>query len=145
MKIGELATASGVPAKTIRFWESDGLVPEPSRTPSGYRDYDAATVARLAFIRRSQAAGLTLRQIRQVLDVSDNGERPCEHVGDLIAERLVEVNSRLRELRAMKRHLLELSSRAAVQVPTECEGFCSILEAGSPRPSAPSGADVAVR
>ncbi len=128
MKIGELAAASGVPAKTIRFWESSGLVPEPARTPSGYRDYAPSTTERLEFIRRSQAAGFTLDQIRRVLDVSDSGEPPCEHVGALIADRLAEVESRLRELRAAKRTLLELAARAADQDPADCEGFCSILD-----------------
>ncbi len=130
VKIGELAAASGVPAKTIRFWESTGLVPEPLRTPSGYRDYSAETADRLAFIRRSQAAGFTLGQIRQVLDISDGGEPPCEHVAALVADRLAEVEARLRELRATKRTLLELSARAASQDPADCEGFCSILADG---------------
>lgn len=128
MKIGELSDSTGVPAKTIRFWESAGLVPEPDRTASGYRDYDPAVAERLSFIRRSQHAGLTLGQIRQVLEVSDSGQPPCEHVAAVVADRLAEVEARLRELRATRRHLVELQARAARQDPADCEGFCSILD-----------------
>ena len=76
MRIGEAAGRAGVPAKTIRFWEDQHLLPPPSRTPSGYRDYDPAILDRLAFIRRAQAAGLTLEAIRQVLDTRDGGQPP---------------------------------------------------------------------
>lgn len=129
MKIGELSESTGVPVKTIRFWESVGVVPEPARTASGYRDYDAATAERLTFIRRSQHAGLTLDQIRQVLDISDSGRRPCEHVAAVVTDRLLEVEARLRELRETRQHLLELRRRAATQDPADCEGFCSIIDA----------------
>jgi DNA-binding transcriptional MerR regulator len=67
MRIGEIASQAGVPAKTIRFWEDRHLLPQPARTPAGYRDYDPAILDRLAFIRYAQAAGLTLGHIRQVL------------------------------------------------------------------------------
>ena len=77
MRIGEAAGRAGVPAKTIRFWEDQHLLPPPSRTPSGYRDYDPAILDRLAFIRRAQAAGLTLEAIRQVLDIRDGGASRC--------------------------------------------------------------------
>lgn len=59
MKIGELATAAGTTTKALRFYEQAGLLKAPDRTPAGYRNYSADTVARLEFIRRSQSAGLT--------------------------------------------------------------------------------------
>lgn len=77
MRIGQLADAAGVSAKTVRYYESEGLLHEPDRTPSGYRDYDADTVDRLAFIRHAQAAGLTLRQIREILEVRDGAHAPA--------------------------------------------------------------------
>jgi DNA-binding transcriptional MerR regulator len=127
MKIGELAARSGVPAKTIRYWEAEGLMPQPERTTSGYRDYDAVAADRARFIRRAQASGLTLAQIRQVLDISDEGNRPCEHVGTVVGERLAEVEARLAELRATRAHLRRLAERAAAQDPAECRGLCSII------------------
>ncbi len=127
MKIGELAERSDIPAKTIRYWESEGLVPEPARTTSGYRDYDDRAVGRLEFIRQSQTAGLTLAQIRQILDVSDYGTAPCEHVAAAVAERLGEVEALLTQLQDTRRHLRRLAARARRQDPAECAGFCSII------------------
>jgi DNA-binding transcriptional MerR regulator len=127
MKIGEIAGRAGVPAKTIRFWEGQALLPAPARTPGGYRDYDRSVLDRLAFIRQAQAAGLTLDQIREVLDIRDGGEPPCVHVAGLIGRRLAEVESRLAELSRARDQLLLLAGRAAAQDPAECSGYCSIL------------------
>jgi DNA-binding transcriptional MerR regulator len=127
MRIGEIAGRAGVPAKTIRFWEDEGLLPPPGRTPVGYRDYDPAVLDRLAFIRYAQAAGLTLASIRQVLAIRDGGQPPCMHVTDLIARRLAEVDARLAELTRARDQLVVLAARAAEQDPAECSGYCSII------------------
>jgi DNA-binding transcriptional MerR regulator len=127
MKIGEIAAKAGVPAKTIRFWEDQGLLPEPDRTPSGYRHYDADIVERLAFVRHAQAGGLTLEQIRQILDIRSSGEPPCVHVTDAIAQRLAEVDARIADLRRTRRQLAALAERAAAQDPADCRGYCSII------------------
>jgi DNA-binding transcriptional MerR regulator len=127
MKIGEIASQAGVPAKTIRFWEDQHLVPEPARTPTGYRDYDPEILERLAFIRHSQVAGLSLEQIRQVLDIRSSGGPPCVHVTDLIARRLAEVESRIAELSRTRDQLAVLAERAAAQDPAGCRGYCSII------------------
>src|SRR5207245_5497233 len=95
VRIGEVAGRAGVPAKTIRFWEEQRLLPPPDRTPAGYRDYGPGVLERLAFIRHAQTAGLTLEPIRQVLDIRDGGRPPCVHVTALIGRRLGEVESRL--------------------------------------------------
>ncbi len=127
MKIGEIAARAGIPAKTIRFWEDQHLLPPPARTPSDYRDYDSGVLERLAFIRRAQAAGLTLEHIRQVLDIRDGGEPPCVHVTDLISQRLAEVEARLAELARARDQLAALARRAAAQDPADCRGYCSII------------------
>src|SRR6516164_7897568 len=115
MKIGEVAERSGVPAKTIRFWEDQHLLPAPARTPAGYREFDPAVLERLAFIRHAQAAGLTLEHIRQVLDIRDEGQPPCVHVAGLI------------ELARARDQLAALAARAAAQDPADCRGYCSII------------------
>jgi DNA-binding transcriptional MerR regulator len=127
MRIGEIASQAGVPAKTIRFWEDQHLLPQPARTPAGYRDYDPAILDRLAFIRYAQAAGLTLGHIRQVLDIRDGGRPPCVHVTGLIARRLAEVEARLAQLARTRDQLAALAARAAAQDPADCRGYCSII------------------
>ena len=127
MRIGEVAARAGVPAKTIRFWEDRCLLPLPDRTPAGYREYGPDILERLAFIRRSQAAGLTLEQIRQVLQVRDSGQAPCVHVTGLIARRLAEVEARLADLTRARDQLVVLAARAAGQDPADCRGYCSII------------------
>ena len=127
MKIGEIAGRAGVPAKTIRFWEGQHLLPAPARTQAGYRDYDPAILERLAFIRHAQAAGLTLEHIRQVLHIRDGGQAPCVHVTALIARRLAEVEVRMAELARTRDQLAALAGRAAAQDPADCRGYCSIL------------------
>ena len=132
MQIGEVAGRSGVPVKTIRFWEDQRLLLAPARTASGYRDYDPAILERLAFIRHAQAAGLTLDAIGQVLDIGDGGQPPCVHVAGLIARRLTEVEARLAELACTRDQLVALAARATAQDPADCRGYCSIIAAGAP-------------
>lgn len=128
MRIGELADQSGVTTKTIRFWESVGLLADPTRTPAGYRDYDSDVIDRLRFIRNAQSAGLTLAEIRQVLAISDEGRSPCGHVTDLIQEHLAEVEERIRELTETRSDLEHLATRAADQDPADCSSYCAILQ-----------------
>ena len=128
MRIGELASRTGITTKTIRFWESTGLLADPPRSPSGYRDYGPGAIDRLEFIRHAQTAGLTLDEIRQVLAISDAGRPPCEHVGELIHRHLSDLDQRIRELTATRRRLRHLTQRAAEQDPAACERYCSILQ-----------------
>ena len=132
MRIGEIAERSEVPAKTIRFWESEGVLAEPARMPSGYRDYDEDAVGRLHFIRHAQGAGLALAEIRQILAISDNGEAPCDHVTDLIHQRLADVEHRIRELEETRHLLSRLAQSAANQDPADCHDYCVILQPVDP-------------
>lgn len=128
MRIGDVAERAGITAKTVRFYEDEGLVPRPARTSAGYRDYDPGVLDRLTFIRTSQAAGFTLRQIRQVLDIRDGGQQPCEHVGMLIEDRLADVEQRIAELQQTRRRLRDLARRTAQLDPADCQEYCHILQ-----------------
>ena len=128
MRIGELASRSGMTTKTIRFWESTGLLADPTRTPSGYRVYGPEAIDRLEFIRHAKTAGLTLDEIRQVLAISDGGQTPCEHVGELIHRHLTDLDQRIRELTDTRRRLRHLAKRAADQNPATCDRYCTILQ-----------------
>ncbi len=130
-KIGELSARTGVARHTIRFYERKGVLPEPERTSSGYRTYGPAAIERLEFIGKGQALGLRLDDIKEVLDISEGGREPCEHVRELVEERLRETEARLRELeqlRAVLRDTLERFGELEVSA-TGCR--CAVIE-GAP-------------
>ncbi|MGH9191666.1 MAG: heavy metal-responsive transcriptional regulator [Acidimicrobiales bacterium] len=121
MRIGELADRSGVPVKTIRYYEDIGVLDSPERTSSGYRDYEAPAIDRLAFIRAAQAVGLTLGEIRQVVALRERGETPCTHVVALLEHRADEVGKRIAELQRVQGDLRRLAARAQRLDPTDCD------------------------
>lgn len=129
MRIGELAYAVGATTKTLRFYEEQGLLPEADRTPSGYRDYSPDTVARIDFIHRGKAAGLTLAQIRQILQIRDHGQPPCEHVRDLLDTRLADLDAQISKLVALRDTIAQLRDQAATPDPATCtaEQVCRYL------------------
>jgi MerR family copper efflux transcriptional regulator len=129
VRIGELAERAGISAKAIRYYEQIGLLAPPARTPSGYRDYDHATLGRLAFIRAAQAVGLTLGEIRQVVAFRDRGQTPCEHVATLLQRRAAELEARIAELQQLRGELDRLARRAGTLDPKQCppERVCHVI------------------
>ena len=86
--IGDVSRQTGLSIHTIRFYEAEGLLREPSRTESGYRVFSPHTIDQLQFIRKAQALGLSLEDVRELLRVADKGTPPCEHVRATLAHRL---------------------------------------------------------
>jgi MerR family transcriptional regulator, copper efflux regulator len=129
VRIGELAERAGISAKAIRYYEQIGVLTPPTRTPSGYRDYDHAALGRLAFVRAAQAVGLTLGEIRQVVAFRDDGQTPCEHVAALLQRRAAEVDARVAELQQLRGELDRLARRAATLDPQQCppERVCHVI------------------
>ena len=121
MWISEVAAASGTTPKTLRYYEETGLLPRPDRTPAGYRDYPREVLARLDFIRRSRAAGLTLAQTREILEVRDGGHPPCSHVEELLAARLADLDDQIAALAAMRTAVAGLHHAAAGADPAQCD------------------------
>jgi DNA-binding transcriptional MerR regulator len=135
MRIGTLAGAVGVTAKTVRFYEQRGLLPAPPRTSGGYRDYSDEVVQRLRFIRDAQSAGLALAEIQHVLDLRDSGRSPCGEVTSLIVEHLQQVERQLTHLRAVQSLLHELARTAAQVDPASCtEAEVCVILARPPDP-----------
>lgn len=132
MQIGEVAQRVGLATSAIRFYEDRGLLPEPERTKSGYRDYDPGVVDRIRFIRAGQAVGLTLRELNEVLEIRDQGESPCRHVSDLLDARIHEVSHRIEELHSLRRDLTRLRTSASGLDPADCqpESVCRIINGG---------------
>lgn len=137
MLIGEVARRSGVPPKTLRYYEDRGLL-RPARTRSGYREFDDRVFDRLAFIRSAQALGLSLAEIGDIVTLRDNGEPPCAHVADLLADRAASIARTIGELRTLHAELTALIERAETFDPGECapSDVCTLIR---PRPGGASG------
>ncbi len=131
LRIGKLAGEMGLNPKTIRYYESFGLLPAPARTSAGYRQYSVSDRERLRFIAKAKAIGFTLREIRDVLARRDGGGEPCPYVGELLDQKLTAVETQLRLLTELRGELLALKAETAV---TACSStpICGPIERHTP-------------
>lgn len=134
MKIGELATATGTPVETIRYYEREGLLPAPVRTDANYRVYESHHVQRLQFVRHCRSLDMTLQEIRALLAFQDAPEDNCAEVNALLDEHIGHVAQRIRELRQLEKQLKLLRA--------QCHGvkdaaYCGILQGLSAAVAAP--------
>lgn len=128
LSIGAVAKRAGCTVPTIRYYEEIGLLPAPARTEAGQRHYGELTLRRLTFIRRCRDFGFSIEQVRELVGLVDEPDRPCVEVRDIAAVHLAEVRRKLSELQA-----LEASLDAFVcSCDTACAGGaavdCRILE-----------------
>lgn len=132
LKIGEVATASGLPIKTIRYYEEIGLLtPTVRRSEAGYRLFSDTVLNRLAFIRRVQGLGLSLTEIGEILQVHDRGELPCGEVKSHLETKLQGIRQQIAALQTLETELVGLLSgwqepptKTAI-VPTICPNIPS--------------------
>jgi DNA-binding transcriptional MerR regulator len=129
MLIGEVAAASGMTRKALRFYEEQGLLPPAERAANGYRQYGEDALGRLDFIIRCRTAGLTVSQIRNILAVRDPGHAPCAHVRDVLADQLTRLDRQIAELTALRAVVAASYAAVAAGDPSECDTgrICSYL------------------
>ena len=108
MTIGTVAKSAGVAIDTIRYYEREGLLPEPLRRASGYRSYDDSAVRQLRFIRRAKDLGFTLEEIRDLLSLSADRQRGVKAVKRRAEERLAAIDARIAELTRVRNGLEQL-------------------------------------
>ena len=124
LTIGKLAKKTGTKVQTIRYYEQIELMPEPGRTEGGQRRYGDAELDRLSFIRHSRQLGFSLDAIRELLDLSDNPDRPCNEADAIARRQLKQVEQRLSRLDALRTELKRMAR--------ECSGGhtsdCRVLE-----------------
>ncbi|WEF31019.1 Cd(II)/Pb(II)-responsive transcriptional regulator [Pseudoduganella chitinolytica] len=125
MKIGELAKKTGCDVETIRFYEKSGLLDEPVRTGSGYRDYQASHFERLQFIRRCRSLRIGLQDIRTLLGLQASPTAGCEHVNALLDQHIAAIQSQMAALRTLEEQLVAL--RRQCNEPHSVEE-CAILQ-----------------
>ncbi len=132
MLAGNVARSLGVGVQTLHYYEREGLIPAPPRSDAGYRLYTSELVERVRFIRKAQALGLSLEEIREILHLSEIGTSPCGRVQRALEDKLREVDRRLRELRGFRRDLAALIARGAeVGVAEGRSSVCAIVEGAS--------------
>lgn len=117
MYIGEVAKRTGLSAKAIRYYEDLGLLASPKRAESGYRVYGAEDEERLRFIQGAKALGLSLEEIREIVQVWSSGTPPCAHVSRLLDEKLHELDRRIRELSVFRDDLRAYKARVDASKP----------------------------
>ncbi|RME58569.1 MAG: Hg(II)-responsive transcriptional regulator [Caldilineae bacterium] len=125
LTIGKLAQAAGVNVETIRYYERRGLLPEPPRTPSGYRQYDAESVRRVRFIKEAQALGFTLEEVGELLALRVDAETTCETVRRRAERKVAQIQEKIQALHQLQTVLEEMIDACAQGGPT---GECPILE-----------------
>jgi DNA-binding transcriptional MerR regulator len=131
LKVGEVAAAAGVRVQTLHFYERCGLLPKPTRSAANYRLYSSDFVRRVQFIKKAQAVGFTLDEIRDILDLRDHGRAPCRRVAEIAEERLREIEAELSKWRGFRRALASVLPRWEQETAGEraCAGeFCDFIE-----------------
>ncbi|MBD1820957.1 heavy metal-responsive transcriptional regulator [Cyanobacteria bacterium FACHB-DQ100] len=113
-QIGPIAKESGVPIKTIRYYEELGLLQAVGRTEGGYRLFGSDVFTRLSFIKRAQSLGLSLAEIKEFLAVHDQGELPCDHVRVKLQDKISDIDRQIQQLQILKSELQGLLSESAI-------------------------------
>jgi DNA-binding transcriptional MerR regulator len=125
MFIQELAKLSGVPARTIRYYESIGLLPDPQRAENNYRQYTPDTAERLRFIVTARALGFNLTDIGEFLSARDAGTLPCKRVLDSFDQRISDIDRRIADLLKMRETLSRIQREGADLPPDkQCDEQC---------------------
>jgi len=125
--VGKAAQAAGLTPKAVRLYEARGLLPEAERTEAGYRTYTDDDITVLRFIGQAKTLGLSLAEIRDILDIRRGGTMPCRHVVRLLDQRIREVDHTLTELRQLRRSLAGTRATAQDQMQ-DGDAVCGIIE-----------------
>lgn len=126
LSIGQIARQAGVGVETVRFYEREGLLEEPARRASGYRQYAQDTVTQIRFIKRAQHLGFSLKEIAELLALRVDGQTSCDQVKERAAAKLAEVEQKMVELQRMRQALLQVASLCEGEGPSS---HCPMLDA----------------
>jgi MerR family copper efflux transcriptional regulator len=127
LTIGEIASRAGLKASAIRYYEKHRVIPSAQRLPNGYRVYDAETLRWLNFVRRAQGFGMSLENVKELLQLVNHGQPPCERVRQLARQRLSEIDQSIRDLRSLKGQLELLLRRK--RTSGRRKHLCPLIEA----------------
>src|SRR2546426_1587827 len=111
LTIGNVARRVGVRPSAVRYYEAQGILRPADRRSNGYRIYTEDAVSLLNFVRRAKTLGITLREVKRLLELSGQGRRPCPQVKELARSHLHEVDLKIRELKLLRKQLRVLLHR----------------------------------
>lgn len=126
LTIGQVARLSGVGVETVRFYERKGLVSQPPKKESGYRQYPDDVVKRIKFIKRAKELGFSLREISELLSLRVEPGANCADVRKKAVDKISDVEARIAELQVINKALKELATACKGRGPTS---QCPILDA----------------
>jgi len=125
MNIGAVARMTGTKVDTVRYYERIGLLPAPARTGGNQRVYDREHLRRLAFVRGARRLGFTLDEVRELIALGGEADRPCADIHAVATRHLLAVDEKIDHLRRLREELAQLME--------QCEGGvverCGLLEA----------------
>ena len=122
LKIGEVSALSGMPVKTIRYYEEMGLLtPTVERSDTGYRLFQLQVLKRLTFIRRAQSLGLRLQEIQELLALHDRGELPCPEVKQQLQTKVQAIATQISALETLQSELQAILDRWQEQPPASAQ------------------------
>ncbi len=131
IRIGEAAKATGISVDTIRFYEKEGLLKHSIRTEGGFRLFGQREINALKFIRQAQALGFSLQEIRELMFLQSDEIESCEHVRELLEQKVASVRGKIEELRELERNLdkaLHQCERVLGESGPTHEGRCPVLK-----------------
>ena len=126
LTIGKVARRVGIRPSAIRYYERQRILQPTVRGANGYRSYDEDAVSSLNFVRRAQALGITLKEIKKLLELSRRGQRPCAEVKELARQHLSDLDLKIRELKLLRQQLQLLLRRTSRQ--SWRNGICPLIE-----------------
>lgn len=129
MTIGDAAEASGLPVKTIRYYEEIGLI-HPGRCANGYREFSSADIHKLTFVARSRSLGFTIEECRTLLSLYEDRSRASADVRSLASGHLDQIDLKIAELQAMRRTLADLVERCRGDDRPDCPIIDRLAEGG---------------
>ena len=139
-KVGELAERAGVGVQTLHYYERIGLLPKPDRSAANYRLYPTDVLRRVQFVKKAQALGFTLEEIKEILGLRGQGRAPCRCVADVGKKHLQEIDARIAALQEFRRSLAAVVPRWEKETSRQrkCAGeFCDLIERSPEAPCQP--------
>jgi DNA-binding transcriptional MerR regulator len=126
LTIGQVARQAGLKPSAVRYYERHRIIPRAQRLPNGYRVYDAETLRWLSFVRRAQGFGMSLENVKELLQLASHGRTPCERVRQLARQHVIEIDQNISDLQTLKSQLeLLIRRKAGINSPRH---FCPLIE-----------------